>query len=119
MRKLCIAVVLCIGLLLACGCSSAPPGTVNVKDILEKGSELLGQHVVVFGRADTKSPMKDMNLFYVYEGFDKVWVELPKDALAMPPQAEKIRVEGTLKKKKFMTMPDEQLYIEATVVDLD
>ena len=118
MKKLCIAVVLCVGFLLVCGCTSAPPGSLHVKDILEKESELLGQHVVVVGRADTNTSMKDLNLFYVYEEFDKVWVELPKDALAMPPQAEKIRVEGTVKRKKFMTIPDEQLYIEATVVDL-
>jgi hypothetical protein len=119
MKKLYIAVVLCIGLMLVCGCTATPPDTVTVKDILEKGSELLGQHVVVFGRAETGTPMKDMRLFYVYKDFDKVWVELPKDALSMPPQAEKIRVEGTLKKKKFTAMPDEQMYIEATVVDLE
>lgn len=118
MKKFYVAVVLCVALLLVCGCSSTPPGTVRVKDIVEKGSELLGQHVIVFGRAETNTPMKDLKLFYVYEDFDKAWVQLPQDALAMPPQAEKIRVEGTLKKKKFMTLPEEQIYIEATVVDL-
>ena len=118
MKKLYVAVVLCVGILLVCGCSSTPPGGVSVKDIREKESELLGQNVIVVGRADTKTPMKDLKLFYLYEDFDKVWVELPKDALAMPPQAEKIRVEGTLRKKKFTALPDEQVYIEATVVDL-
>lgn len=119
MKKLCVAVVLCIALLLVCGCSSTPPGTVSVKDILEKGSELLGQHVIVFGRAETNTPMKDLKLFYIYKDYDKVWVQLPPDALSMPPQAEKIKVEGTLKKKKFTAMPEEQIYIEATVVDLE
>jgi len=121
MKKLCIAVVLVIGIgfLFLHGCSSTPPGTVSVADILEKESELLGQHVVVIGKAETYTSMDQYDLFYLYKEMDEVWVELPEDAISMPPQAEKIRVEGILKRKQFTTMPDEELYIEATSVSLE
>jgi hypothetical protein len=37
----------------------------------------------------------------------------------MPPQAEKVKVDGTLKKKKFSGFSEEELYIEAASVDLE
>ena len=37
---------------------------------------------------------------------------------SMPPQGEKIQVEGTLERKKFTSIPEEQLYINATSVSL-
>ncbi len=119
MKKLCIAVVLSVGLLALSGCSSTPSGTVSVKDILERESELLGQHVVAVGRAETRTSMTQLNFFHLYQDMDEVWVELPEDAESMPPRAEKIRVEGVLKRKKFTAIPEEQLYIDATSVVLE
>ncbi|MEJ2111150.1 MAG: hypothetical protein P8Z37_14810 [Acidobacteriota bacterium] len=118
MKKLCMAFVLGIGLLIMQGCSSTPSGTISVDDLLEQESELLGRHVVVVGRSDTKTDRSDFNMFKIYNKLKNVWVECPgKDS--MPPQAEKIRVEGTLGKKKFSGMAEEQLYIEATSVSLE
>lgn len=119
MKKLCIAVVLGVVFLFLHGCSSTPPGTVSVKDLIEKESELLGQHVIVVGNAETRTSLAHMKCFQLYKDMNKVWVKLPEDAESLPPQAEKVRVEGTLKKEKFMTMPEEQLCIEATGYTLE
>jgi hypothetical protein len=118
MKKVCIAVFLGIGLLIIQGCSSSPPGTVSIADILEKESELLDQPVVVIGRAETQTTMSKFNMFKLYKGGDSVWVEFPASA-TMPPQAEKVRVDGTLKRKKFSGMPEAELYVEAASVDLE
>ena len=118
MKKLCMAVVLGIGLLIIHGCSSTPSGTISVDDLLEQESELLGQNVVVVGRSDTKTDRTDFNMFKIYNKLKNVWVECPNRD-SMPPQAEKIRVEGTLSRKKFTGMTEEQLYIKATSVSLE
>ncbi len=118
MKRLCTAVFLCVGLLVAYGCSSAPSGTVAVGDVLKMESELLGQQVVVLGRAETQTAMSQFNMFKIYKGGDNLWVEFP-EMDTMPPQAEKIRVEGIVKKKKFSGIPEEQLYIEAKSVTLE
>jgi predicted nucleic acid-binding Zn ribbon protein len=117
MKRLCIAVVLGIGLLLVYGCSSTPPGALTVNDVLDRQTELLGQHMVVVGRADTNTNMTDLNLFKIYQEYKNIWVECPNRD-SMPPQAEKIKVEGTLQKKKFTGMMEEQLCIVATDVSL-
>jgi hypothetical protein len=52
MKKLCIVVFLGIGLLIIPACSATPPGTLSIADILGRESELLGQSVVVIGRAE-------------------------------------------------------------------
>ena len=79
---------------------------------------LLGQQVVVLGRAETQTAMSQFNMFKIYKGGDNLWVEFP-EMDTMPPQAEKIRVEGIVKKKKFSGIPEEQLYIEAKSVTLE
>lgn len=117
MKRLCIAVVLGIGLLLVYGCSSLPPGALTVNDVLDRKAELLGKHVLVYGRADTDTNMAEFNLFKIYEEYKNVWVQCP-DKDSMPPQTEKIKVDGTLEMKKFTGMTEEQLCIVATDVSL-
>lgn len=107
-----------VGLLISQGCSTVPSDALSVSDILQKETELLDQNVVVVGRAETQTAMSKFNMFKLYRGNETVWVEFP-DTAQMPPQAELVRVEGTLKRKKFTAMPEEEFYIEATKVALE
>jgi hypothetical protein len=118
MKKLNAAVFLGVWLLAALGCSSTPSGTIAVGDLLEKEAELLGQEVVVVGRSDIRTSMSTFNMFKIYNREDNVWVKF-SETESMPPQGQKIRVNGTLKRQKFTGIPEEQLYIEAVDVSLE
>ena len=118
MKKLCVAVFLGVCLLFTLGCSSTPPGTNKIGDLVKKGSEMIGQNVVVIGTSEIRTPMSSFNMFRVYDGGDNMWVAFP-DTVSMPPQGVKIRVTGALQKKKFTGMSEEQLYIEATSVNME
>jgi hypothetical protein len=118
MKKLFMVAIITVWLLGLMGCSSTPPGTVSVSHILENQAQLMGQHVVAVGLAETKTGRSSFNMFRLFDGGDSVWVTFP-EMDSMPPQGEKVRVDGTLKKKKFTAMPDEVLYIEATKVSLE
>lgn len=107
-----------IWILITPGCSSTPPGTIPIGDLVEKEAELLDRNVVVVGIAETVSAMSSFNMFRVYNRGDYVWVVFP-DTLSMPPQGEKIRVGGKLGRKKFSGISKEQLYIDATSVSLE
>ncbi len=118
MKKLCVAVFLGACLVIILSCSSTPPGTLAIDDISAREAELLGQNVVVVGTAEIRTNMSTFNMFKVYQGGDFIWVTFP-DTVTMPPQGLDIRVTGTLGKKKFTAIPDEQLYIDATSVDME
>jgi hypothetical protein len=118
MKKLCMAVFLSVCLLITLSCSSTPSGTTPVGDLAKKETELLGQKVVVVGMAETKTALSSFQMFRVFKGGDSIWVAFPETE-SMPPQGLKVRVTGTLQKKKFTGIPTDQLYIEATTVDME
>jgi len=119
MKMLCVAVFLSAWLLITLGCSSIPTGTLAIDDIAARESELLGQEVVVVGTAEIKTNMSTFNMFKVYQRGDSIWVSFDPNKVTMPPQGFDVRVTGTLGKKKFTSMPDEQLYIDAKSVDME
>jgi hypothetical protein len=57
-------------------------------------------------------------MFKIYNREDNIWVTFPETE-SMPPQGQKIRVKGTLKRDKFTGILEEQLYIEAVKVSLE
>lgn len=118
MKKLFMVAMITVWLLSFPGCSSTPPGTVSVSHILENQAQLMDQHVVAVGLAETTTGRSTFNMFKLYDGGKNIWVTFP-DTESLPPQGEKVRVDGTLKKKQFTAMPDEVLYIEATKVSLE
>jgi len=119
MKKFCVAVFLSVLLLITLSCSSTPPGTLAIDDISAREAELIGQNVVVVGTAEIRTNLSTFNMFKVYQRGDFIWVSFNPDEVTMPPQGLDIRVTGTLGKKKFTTIPDEQLYIDATSVAME
>lgn len=119
MKKVCVAVFLSAWLLSILSCSSVPSGTLAIDDIFAREAELIGQEVVVVGTAEIRTNMSTFNMFKVYQGGDSIWVAFNPDTVNMPPQGYDVRVTGTLGKKKLTSMPDEQLYIDATIVAME
>ena len=119
MKKLCMAVFLGVWLCITLSCSSTPSGTLAIEDISAREAELLGQNVVVVGTAEIRTNMSTFNMFKVYQRGDFIWVTFNPDTVTMPPQGMEVRVTGTLGKKTFTTMPDEQLFIDATSVAME
>lgn len=119
MKMVCVAVFLSAWLLITLGCSSIPTGTLAIEDIAAREAELIGQNVVVVGTAEIMTNMSTFDMFKVYQGGDFIWVSFNPDTVTMPPQGYDVRVTGTLGKKKFTSMPDEQLYIDATSVEME
>ena len=119
MKKLCVAVFLGAWLLITLSCSSIPSGTLAIDDIFAREAELLGRNVVVVGTAEIRTNMSTFNMFKVYQRGESIWVTFNPDIVTMPPQGLDVRVTGTLGKKKFTSIPDEQLYIDATAVNME
>lgn len=119
MKKFCVAVFLSALLLITLGCSSTPPGTLAIDDITARETELLGQNVVVVGTAEIRTNLSTFNMFKVYQRGDFIWVSFNPDNVTMPPQGLDVRITGTLGKKKFTSMPEEQLYIDASSVNME
>jgi hypothetical protein len=117
MKKLGTAVILCMWLLFSLSCSSTPSGTMSIGDIQSKGTEKLGQNVVVVGLAETGSVMSSFRMFRVYDGGDFLWVVFP-ESVVMPPQGAKVRVTGLVQQKEF-TGIGKTLYIDATKVMME
>ncbi len=117
MKKLCTAVFLSLSLLFLLSCSSTPPGTVSIADILKNTAERLGQNVVVVGMAETKTSHSSFNMFKLYDDSRNIWVTLP-ESQSMPPQGMKVRVTGTIQQKEF-TIIGEVFYIDATGVTME
>ena len=119
MKSLCVAVFLSALLLITLSCSSTPPGTLAIDDIAAREAELIGQEVVVVGTAEIRTNLSTFNMFKVYQRGDFIWISFDPDNVTMPPQGLDVRVTGTLGKKKFTSLPDEQLYIDATAVNME
>jgi hypothetical protein len=117
MKKLSAAVFLCLWLLFSLGCSSTPPGTVPLADLLSQGTERLGQNVVVVGMAETKTPLTSFMMFKLYDDGKSIWVLLP-ESVPMPPQGISVRVSGALQQKEF-TVIGKTIYIDATKVAME
>jgi len=117
MKKIITAVILCMWLLFFLGCSSIPSGTVPIGDLQSKGTERIGQNVVVVGLAETRTAMSSFRMFKVYQGGNFLWVLLP-EGTEMPPQGVNVRVSGPLQEKEF-TVIGKTVYIEATSVRME
>jgi hypothetical protein len=117
MKRLVTAVILSTLLLTFLGCSSTPPGTTSVGDVVKKATELIGQNVVVVGLSETRTSMTSFRMFKIYDGGNFLWVVLP-EGTEMPPQGLKVRVTGLLQQKEF-TVIGKTIYIEATKVAME
>jgi hypothetical protein len=117
MKKLCITVFIGFWLLISLGCSSTPPGTISIGDILDNTQEKLGQSVVVVGMAETKTSHSSFNMFKLYDDGKNIWVQF-QESQSMPPQGMKVRVSGIIKQKEF-TIIGNVFYIDATEVTVE
>jgi ABC-type transport system involved in multi-copper enzyme maturation permease subunit len=118
MKKLSAAVLLGLWLLISLGCSSAPSGTVAIKDLQKNMAQQVGQNVVVVGDADTRTTLSSFKMIKVYKGTDSIYVSLPEGTEA-PPQGVAIRVTGVVSQKEFPGLPGKTYYIESTNVSLE
>jgi hypothetical protein len=116
MKKL-VATAFLLGLLFSLGCSSTPSGTNKLTDVIENAASRVGQKVVVVGTSETKTGFSSERLFQVFDGTKFLWV-MRNEEIEEPPQATKIRVEGTLQQKKFNII-GEVYYIDATSVSME
>ena len=113
MKKLGTAVFL-IWLLLSLGCSSTPPGTDKISDLVANGASRLGQNVTAVGISETKTGFSSMMLFKLFDGSKSIWV-LRNDEIPEPPQGTKVRVVGTLQQKDLNVL-GKTILIEAKSV---
>ncbi len=116
MKKL-VAAAFLLGLLFLAGCSSTPSGADNLIDVIENAASRVGQKVVVVGTSETKTGFSSEGLFQLFVGTKSIWVQRNEE-IEEPPQATKIRVEGTLQKKTF-NIVGEVYYIDATSVSME
>jgi hypothetical protein len=100
MKKLSVAIVLGLWLLISLGCSSAPSGTIAVKDLKNDMAAHLGQNVVVVALTDVRTELTSFKLFKLYEGNSFVWASVP-EGTEEPPQGYKVRVTGVVQQKEF------------------
>jgi hypothetical protein len=116
MKKLGMAAVL-FGLLFSLSCSSTPPGTDKVSDLLASGNSRFGQTVTVVGTAETRTQFSSEKLFKVFDGSKYIWVERNEET-EEPPQGIKVRVVGTFQEKDFKVL-GKQKCIEAKSVSME
>jgi hypothetical protein len=114
MKKICAAVWLGLWLLFLIGCSSTPPGTERVKNLLKDPESILGKEIVSVGLSETKTPLNSFRMFKLYDGGDFIWVKYP-ESVEGPPQGTKIRVYGNLLEGTFDII-GKVYYIEASKV---
>jgi hypothetical protein len=117
MKKLCGATIIGLWLLISFGCSSTPPGTISVKDLVKNSATQVGQHVVVVGMSEIQTSNAPPRMFRVFKSSDYLWVELPEDA-SEPPEGVDIRISGTLQQKEFPLL-GKVYYIQADKVSLE
>ena len=117
MKKLFTAVSLGLWLLFSLGCSSTPPGTVSIGDVLDNIEGKIGQNVVVVGTAETKTSHSSFKMFKLYDDGKNIWVQL-QESQTMPPQGMKVRVSGVIQQNEF-TIIGNVFYIDATEVTVE
>jgi hypothetical protein len=117
MKKIFAAVLVGLLLLISIGCSSTPPGTDNLKDIVKNPAEKLGKNVVVVGLAETKTSLSSFRMFKLYAEGNNIWVKYP-ESVEEPPQGINVRVFGTLQQGQFNII-GKVYYIDATKVAME
>ena len=118
MKKFSAAVLLGLWLLISLGCSSAPSGTVAIKDLQKNMAQQVGQNVVVVGSADTRTDLSSHKIIKIYKGMDSIYVSLPEGTEA-PPQGVSVRVTGVVQQKEFPGLPGKTFFIETTKITLE
>jgi hypothetical protein len=118
MKKFSAAAFLCLWILISLGCSSAPSGTVAIKDLKDNFAQHLGQNVVVVGNADTRTTLSSFKMIKIYKGTDSIFVSIPEGVEA-PPRGVSIRVTGVVQQKEFAGLPGKTFFIESTKVSLE
>jgi len=119
MKKLSIAIPLGLLLMFFAGCSSAPDGTVAIKDLQRTIEQQIGQKVVVVGAVDTSAGgISITKLFRLYKGNDAVWASIPEDA-STPPQGVRVRVTGVIAEKDFPGGIGRRVYIESQSINME
>jgi hypothetical protein len=118
MKKLSAAVLLGLWLLISLGCSSAPSGTVAIKDLQKNMPQQVGQNVVAVGIADTRTTLSSYKMIRIYKGMDSIYVSLPEGTEA-PPQGVTVRVTGVVQQKEFPGLPGKTYFIESTKISLE
>jgi hypothetical protein len=101
------------------GCSSAPEGTVAIKDLQQTIEKRIGEQVVVVGNVDASAGgMSITRLFRLYKGTDAVWASVPEGYEA-PPQGILVRVTGVIAEKDFPAGIGRRVYIEAGSIKME
>ena len=118
MKKFSAAILIGLWLLISLGCSSAPSGTVAIKDLQNNMAQRVGQNVVVLGIADTRTTLASHKIIKIYKGMDSIYISLPEGTEA-PPQGVSVRVTGVIQQKEFPGLPGKTYYIESTNVSLE
>jgi hypothetical protein len=118
MKKFSAAVLIGLWLLISLGCSSAPSGTVAIKELQNNMAQRVGQNVVAVGIADTRTTLASHKIIKIYKGMDSIYISLPEGTEA-PPQGVSVRVAGVIQEKEFPGLPGKTYYIESTTVSLE
>jgi len=119
MKKFSIAIPLGLLLMVFAGCSSAPEGTVAVKDLQRTIEQQIGQKVVVVGSVDTSvAGMSITGLFRLYKGTDAVWASIPTGTDA-PPQGVRVRVTGVVAEQDFPAGVGRRVFIKSESVKME
>jgi ABC-type Fe3+-hydroxamate transport system substrate-binding protein len=119
MKKFSIALSIGLLLMVFAGCSSAPEGTVAIKDLQRTIEQQIGQKVVVVGTVDTSvAGMSITGLFRLYKGNDAVWASVPEFS-PVPPQGVRVRVTGVIADKEFSGGIGRRVYIDSASVTME
>jgi len=119
MKMFSISLSLSLLFLVFAGCSSAPEGTVAIKDIQRTIEQQIGQKVVVVGTVDNNvGGMSITNLFRLYKGNDAVWASVP-EGIPDPPQGVRVRVTGVIAEKDFPGGIGRRVYIESQSIAME
>ena len=101
MKKVLTATLFGLSLMILVGCSSAPEGTVALKDLAQNIEQQIGQKVVVVGTVDSRVPgIGSTRLFKLYRGNVSIWAYRP-EGMPEPPQSVVVRVTGVVQEQEF------------------
>ena len=118
MKKVYVAVVIGVWLLFAVGCSSTPPGTEKIADLLKDPESILGKEVVTVGTAETRTAVPSTRMFKLSDTSQNfIWVKYP-ETVEEPPQGYKVRVSGNLLQGEFKII-GKVYYIEAGKIAME
>jgi len=119
MEKISLAIPLVLLLLVVAGCSSAPEGTISLKDLQQTIEQRIGEKVVAVGTVDTSTAgMSTTGLFRLYKGNDFIWARVP-DGESAPPQGVRVRVTGVVTENEFSGGIGRKVYIDSESVRME